>query len=199
MKTNSREMLDPDMLLEENNILEDLIRNIIKELGEDCNREGLVKTPDRVAKSLKFLTSGYDVDITRIINGAIFNEATEDIIVVKDIDIYSLCEHHMLPMYGKAHVAYLPNNKIIGLSKIPRICDAFSRRLQVQERLTKQIAQAIDTYLQPKGVIVVIEAMHMCMQMRGVQKSNSTSITESATGIFQNSEYKDRFYKLIRS
>ena len=184
---------------EENNCLKGTIKTILKEIGEDCNREGLLKTPERVAKAIKFLTSGYKANISELINGAIFNESYDEIIIVKDIDIFSMCEHHMLPIYGKVHVAYLADKKIIGLSKIPRICDAFAKRLQVQERLTKQIAFTLDEYLQPKGVIVVIEAGHMCMTLRGVQKPGSYTVTEATTGIFkENFEYKDNFYRLLK-
>lgn len=182
----------------ESDYLEKAVRVILGEVGEDYQREGLLKTPERVAKSLQFLTSGYNMDISKIVNNAIFNENCEDIIVVKDIDIFSMCEHHMLPIIGRAHVAYLADKKIIGLSKIPRICDIFAKRLQVQERLTRQIAQTIHDCLQPKGVIVVIEATHMCMVMRGVQKPGSYTVTESATGIFkQDLDYQEKFYKLL--
>lgn len=192
-----------DILLEEkeeNKYLTDAVKTILNIIGEDCDREGLLKTPERVAKAIKFLTSGYKANISELINNAIFNESYDEIIIVKDIDIFSLCEHHMLPIYGKAHVAYLADKKIIGLSKIPRICDVFAKRLQVQERLTKQIALTIDEYLQPKGVIVVIEAGHMCMTMRGVQKPGSYTVTEAATGVFkENYEYKDNFYRLLKN
>jgi len=166
--------------------LEPLVRQILAGLGEDPAREGLAKTPDRVAKSLRFLTSGYGEDVEEILNGAVFSEdGIDEMVVVRDIELYSMCEHHVLPFVGKAHVAYLPGGKIIGLSKIPRIVDAFARRLQVQERLTVQIAQALNTALEPKGVGVIIEARHLCMMMRGVQKQNSFASTSCMLGYFK--------------
>ncbi len=163
-----------------------LIRQILVGVGEDPNREGLLKTPDRVEASLKFLTRGYKLDIDHIINGALFQATYDEMVVVKDIEVYSLCEHHLLPFYGKCHIAYIPQNKIIGLSKIPRIVDVFSRRLQVQERLTTEVAGAIQKYLEPQGVGVVIEAFHLCMMMRGVQKQNSKTITSCMLGRFKS-------------
>src|SRR5882672_10914833 len=164
--------------------LPDLVKNILINLGEDPFREGLAKTPTRVAKSLRELTSGYHVDIDRLINDALFDVTYSEMVVVKDIDFYSLCEHHLLPFFGKCHVAYIPDGKVIGLSKLPRIVDVFSRRLQVQERMTVQIAQAITTVLEPKGVGVVAEAAHLCMMMRGVQKQNSSTMTSCLLGSF---------------
>jgi GTP cyclohydrolase I len=162
-----------------------LIENILHAIGEDPKREGLLKTPERVEKSLKFLTSGYDVDIDQLVNDALYNENYDEMVIVKNIDFYSLCEHHMLPFFGKCHVAYLPNGKIIGLSKVPRLVDAYGRRLQVQERLTTQIAHCIEDIVKPTGVGVVIEATHLCMSMRGVEKQNSYTTTSSMLGSFK--------------
>jgi GTP cyclohydrolase IA len=174
--------------------------DIIKELGEDPNREGLQKTPERVAKALQFLTHGYDLEPKKIIESAIFHEEYSEMVIVKDIEVYSLCEHHMLPFFGKAHVAYIPNGKIVGLSKIPRVVDAFSRRLQVQERLTIEIRDCIQETLNPKGVAVVIECAHMCMQMRGVQKQNSTTTSSAFTGLFlSNDSTRKEFINLIQA
>lgn len=174
--------------------------DIIKELGEDPNREGLQKTPERVAKALQFLTHGYDIAPKKIIESAIFNEEYSEMVIVKDIEVYSLCEHHMLPFFGKAHVAYIPNGKIVGLSKIPRVVDAFARRLQVQERLTIEIRDCIQDTLNPKGVAVVIECAHMCMQMRGVQKQNSTTTSSAFTGLFlSNDATRKEFINLIQA
>jgi len=166
--------------------LQSLIERILHTVGEDPKREGLLKTPERVEKSLKFLTSGYNVDIKKLVNGALYNESYDEMVIVKDIDIYSLCEHHMLPFFGKCHVAYLPKGKIIGLSKVPRLIDAYSKRLQVQERLTTQIAQCLQDILKPTGVGVIIEALHLCMSMRGVEKQNSFTTTSSMLGCFKN-------------
>ena len=165
--------------------IKSLIENILHAIGEDPKREGLLKTPDRVEKSLKFLTSGYDVDIDQLVNDALYNENYDEMVIVKNIDFYSLCEHHMLPFFGKCHVAYLPNGKIIGLSKVPRLVDAYGRRLQVQERLTTQIAHCIEEIVKPTGVGVVIEATHLCMSMRGVEKQNSYTTTSSMLGSFK--------------
>lgn len=173
-------------------------RNILEEVGEQTNREGLVKTPERVAKALQFLTHGYDLDPVSILNAAKFQEDYKQMVIVKDIELYSLCEHHMLPFFGKAHVAYIPNNYIVGLSKIPRVVDAFSRRLQVQERLTTEIRDCIQNTLKPLGVAVVIEAQHLCMQMRGVQKQNSVTTTSAFTGEFENDKTRSEFISLIR-
>jgi GTP cyclohydrolase IA len=170
---------------------------IIKTLGEDPEREGLLKTPERVAKALTFLTSGYQLDAEEVLKSAMFKEDYSEMVVVKDIELYSMCEHHMLPFYGKAHIAYIPNGHIVGLSKIPRVVDIFSRRLQVQERLTDQILHAIQNTLNPLGVAIVIEAKHMCMMMRGVQKQNSLTTTSAFTGQFQNQTTRNEFLKLI--
>jgi GTP cyclohydrolase I len=163
-----------------------LVEQILIAVGEDPKRDGLLKTPERVEKSMKFLTSGYQVNISELINGALYEESYNEMVIVKDIDVYSLCEHHLLPFFGKCHVAYLPSGKIIGLSKVPRLVDAFSRRLQVQERLTTQIAQCIDEALKPAGVAVVIEALHLCMSMRGVEKQSSFTTTSSMVGSFKD-------------
>lgn len=175
----------------------DSYKTIIENLGEDTSREGLEKTPDRAAKAMQFLTQGYELEPLEILKSALFTEDHKQMIIVKDIEIYSMCEHHMLPFFGKAHVAYIPNGKIVGLSKIPRIIDAFARRLQVQERLTDQIKNCIQEALQPLGVAVVIEAQHMCMQMRGVQKQNSTTTTSSFTGAFEKDKTRKEFINLI--
>jgi GTP cyclohydrolase IA len=163
-----------------------LVERLIRELGEDPGREGLLDTPGRVARSMRHLLSGYDTDLAEVINGAVFAESYEEMVLVRDIDVYSLCEHHLLPFFGKAHVAYLPRGRIVGLSKIPRLVEMFARRLQVQERLTTQVAQALDEALDPYGVAVVIEASHLCMMMRGVEKQNSRAVTSALTGAFQN-------------
>ena len=172
-------------------------KNILLELGENPEREGLLKTPERVAKSLQYLTNGYDLDPIAILNSAKFEEEYKQMVIVKDIELYSMCEHHMLPFFGKAHVAYIPNHYIVGLSKIPRIVDAFSRRLQVQERLTTEIRDCIQHTLNPLGVAVVIEAQHLCMQMRGVQKQNSITTTSAFTGEFENDKTRTEFISLI--
>jgi GTP cyclohydrolase I len=171
---------------------------IIGLTGEDVNREGILKTPKRAAKAIDFLTSGYQMDAKEILQSAMFNESYNEMIIVKDIEVYSLCEHHILPFFGKAHIAYIPKDYIVGLSKLPRVVDVFARRLQVQERLTKEILDVIDETLKPLGVAVVIEASHMCMMMRGVQKQNSTTTTSAFTGEFRNVETRNEFLKLIR-
>lgn len=170
---------------------------IISNLGEDVNREGLLKTPERVAKAMQFLTHGYDLDPAEILRGAMFTEDHSQMVIVKDIEMYSMCEHHMLPFMGKAHIAYIPNGKIVGLSKIPRVVDAFSRRLQVQERLTDQIKSCIQDTMNPLGVAVVIEAKHMCMQMRGIQKQNSVTTTSAFTGAFEKDSTRKEFIDLL--
>jgi GTP cyclohydrolase I len=172
---------------------------IIDLLGEDTDREGLEKTPLRAAKAMKFLTEGYEKDPKQILQSAMFSEDYNEMVIVKDIELYSLCEHHMLPFFGKAHIAYIPNGKIVGLSKIPRVVDVFSRRLQVQERLTEQILDCINETLEPIGVGVVIEASHMCMIMRGVQKQNSTTTTSGFRGSFKDTDTRNEFLKLITS
>jgi len=178
--------------------LSELVRRQLMLLGEDPEREGLKKTPDRVAKSLQFLTSGYRADITKIVNQAVFREGGDEMVVVRDIELYSMCEHHMLPFFGKAHVAYVPDGRVIGLSKIPRLVDAFARRLQVQERLTHQIAQALECALKPKGVGVIVEARHLCMMMRGVEKQNSSASSSAMLGLFRtDSKTRTEFLSLV--
>jgi len=171
--------------------------DIIESIGENVDREGLKKTPERAAKAIQFLTQGYNQDPIKILTAAIFKEGYNNMVLVKDIELYSLCEHHMLPFYGKVHVAYIPDGKIVGLSKIPRVVDVFARRLQVQERITHQILDAIDQALSPLGVAVVIEAAHMCMMMRGVEKQNSMTTTSAFTGVFKNAETRNEFLRLI--
>jgi GTP cyclohydrolase I len=182
---------------EATDILSNNYKTIIENLGEDVTREGLEKTPERVAKAMQYLTHGYGLDPYEILKSALFTEDHQQMIVVKDIEVYSMCEHHMLPFFGKAHVAYIPNGKIVGLSKIPRIVDAFARRMQVQERLTDQIKDCIQAALEPLGVAVVIEAQHMCMQMRGIQKQNSVTTTSSFTGAFEKDKTRKEFISLI--
>lgn len=171
--------------------------DILKGLGEDPGREGLIKTPERVAKALQYLTHGYDLDPNEILSSAMFREDYSQMVVVKDIEVYSMCEHHMLPFFGKAHVAYIPNGHIVGLSKIPRVVDAFARRLQVQERLTNEIRDCIQDTLQPAGVAIVIECRHLCMSMRGVQKQNSVTTTSAFTGEFIQEKTRAEFLRLI--
>ena len=178
--------------------LEKITKELLEIIGEDTNREGLLKTPKRVAKSWEFLSQGYKQDLDTIVNNAIFNESAKDMVIVKDIEFYSLCEHHLIPFYGKAHVGYIPDGKIIGLSKIPRIIDFYARRLQVQERLTNQIATCIQDLLNPKGVAVIMEGRHFCMLMRGVQKQNSIASTSSMLGTFkEKSSTRNEFLKLV--
>lgn len=171
--------------------------DILNRIGEDSTREGLEKTPERVAKALQYLTHGYDLNPEDILKSALFSEEYDEMVIVKDIEVFSMCEHHMLPFFGKAHVAYIPDGKIVGLSKIPRVVDAFARRLQVQERLTTEIRDCIQSVLQPKGVAIVIEASHMCMQMRGVQKQNSTTTSSSFTGAFEKDSTRKEFINLL--
>ncbi len=177
--------------------VKDRYEDIIKDLGEDVKRDGLLKTPERAAKAMQFLTQGYDQDPVEILKGAMFEESYNEMVIVKDIELYSLCEHHILPFFGKAHIAYIPNGKIVGLSKLPRIVDVFARRLQVQERLTEQVLDCINDTLKPQGVAVVIEASHMCMMMRGVQKQNSITTTSGFRGQFEKIETRNEFLKLI--
>tara|TARA_B100000700_G_scaffold177063_1_gene195733 strand:+ start:192 stop:767 length:576 start_codon:yes stop_codon:yes gene_type:complete len=178
--------------------LEKITKELLEIIGEDTNREGLLKTPKRVAKSWEFLSQGYNQNLDEIVNEAIFNESAKDMVIVKDIEFYSLCEHHLIPFYGKAHVGYIPDGKIIGLSKIPRIIDFYARRLQVQERLTNQIATCIQDLLNPKGVAVIMEGRHFCMLMRGVQKQNSIASTSSMLGTFkEKSSTRNEFLKLV--
>ena len=180
--------------------MEELIRELLKEIGEDPSREGLDRTPARVAKAWAYLTSGYRQDVHQVLNEALFTEEYDEMVVVKDIDLYSMCEHHLLPFFGKCHIAYMPVKKFVGLSKLPRLVEMFARRLQVQERLTTQIAQTLDEVLQPRGVAVVVEALHMCMLMRGVEKQNSKAVTSAMLGQFRDRpETRAEFMELIRS
>ena len=182
-----------------NPALRDATRTILEQIGENPARAGLWRTPHRVARSWEFLTSGYNADIDKILNRAIFEEQYDEMVVVKDIDFFSLCEHHLLPFYGRAHIAYIPNGKIVGLSKLPRIVDVFARRLQVQERMTREIANTIVEYLDPIGVAVVCEARHMCMMMRGVEKQNSVTTTSAMLGAFKQPQTRAEFMTLIGS
>ena len=180
--------------------LEALVTQLLGAVGEDAQREGLRRTPHRVAKALEFLTGGYRQEINAVLNGAVFNEPYSEMVIVKDIDFYSLCEHHMLPFFGRVHVAYIPNGKIVGLSKIPRIVDVFARLLQVQERLTQQIAGTLFAALNPQGVGVVVEAKHMCMMMRGVEKQNSSATTSAMLGVFRDDvKTRQEFLTLLRT
>ena len=175
-----------------------MYREILSRLGEDPNRDGLLATPTRVEKSMAFLTKGYDENATEILRGALFDEDYDEMVIVKDIEIFSLCEHHMLPFFGKVHVAYVPNGKVIGLSKIPRLVEVFARRLQIQERLTRQIADAIQDAIAPQGVGVVIEARHLCMMMRGIEKQHSSTVTSAMLGCFRKKETRLEFLSLVR-
>ena len=174
-------------------------RSIIESIGEDAERQGLLKTPERAAKAMQYLTQGYHIDAEEVLRSALFDEDYSEMVIVKDIELYSLCEHHILPFFGKAHIAYIPNGKIVGLSKLPRVVDIFARRLQVQERLTDQIVNTINRVLKPEGCAVVIEASHMCMMMRGVQKQNSVTTTSAFRGTFKIMETRNEFLKLISS
>jgi GTP cyclohydrolase I len=184
---------------QKDHIIQNAISRILKTVGEDPNREGLQRTPLRVEQSLRFLTQGYDIDVDKIINGAIYYEDVQDMIIVKNIELYSMCEHHMLPFFGKCHIGYIPDKKVIGLSKIPRIVDAFARRLQLQERLTHEIADSLQTHLNPRGLGVYIEAKHLCMMMRGVQKQNSEMVTSCMLGLFRKrTETRTEFLASIK-
>ncbi len=179
--------------------IEPLVTSLLKELGEDPGRHGLARTPERVARSMRFFVSGYEQDPEKILNNALFEVSYDEMVIVKDIEFYSLCEHHLLPFFGRVHVAYVPNGKVVGLSKIPRLVDMFSRRLQVQEKLTPQIAETLEQVLAPKGVAVVVEAVHLCMMMRGVAQQNSSAITSSIRGEFEaDSKTRAEFMELIR-
>ena len=179
--------------------IEDLVRSMLKELGEDSGRDGLVRTPQRMAAALRFLTAGYDLDPDTLVNGALFEVHYDEMVLVKDIDFYSLCEHHVLPFFGKVHVGYIPDKKVLGLSKVPRIVDMLARRLQVQERMTVQIARTLEDVLEPKGVGVVVQASHLCMAMRGVERQNSYAVTSSLRGEFERDpKTRAEFMDLIR-
>ncbi len=181
-------------------MIEPLIRDLLKEIGEDPYRQGLLETPARVAGALRFLTSGYERTVTEVLNGAVFDEQYDEMVVVRDIEIYSLCEHHLLPFFGKAHIAYMPAGKIVGLSKLARLVEMFARRLQVQERLTTQIAEALQEALRPAGVGVIVEAYHLCMMMRGVEKQNSKAVTSCMLGAFRECrETREEFLQLIHA
>ena len=185
--------------IEVTNSIKESFKEIVKGVGEQVEREGLVKTPERAAKAMLYLTQGYKQNAVDILKSAMFAEKYDDMVIIKNIELYSLCEHHMLPFFGKAHVAYIPDGHIVGLSKIPRVVDVFARRLQVQERLTHDVLECINTTLKPKGVAVVIEASHMCMMMRGVQKQNSVTTTSGFRGQFEKIETRNEFLKLISS
>lgn len=191
-------MLKQEEIEDRKIIIADHVKDIIVQLGEDVDREGLLKTPDRVAKAMQYLTKGYSQDPQQILKSALFQENYRQMVIVKDIDLFSLCEHHLLPFFGKAHVAYIPNGYVTGLSKIARVVDVFAHRLQVQERLTRQIKECIQETLNPMGVMVVIEAQHMCMQMRGVEKQNSVTTTSDFTGIFKEQKTREEFINLIK-
>ena len=190
-------ILEPDSLA--NCTLPELMREMLVRLGEDPERDGLRRTPERIEQSLQFLTKGYQQDPAEVLFGAMFDVDYDEMVIVKDIEMFSLCEHHVLPFFGKVHVAYIPQGKVIGLSKIPRLVDLFARRLQVQERLTTQIAEAIESAIEPQGVGVVIEARHFCMMMRGVEKQHSSTITSSMLGAFRKKETRDEFLGLIQA
>jgi GTP cyclohydrolase I len=184
----------------ESGLIANHMRDILTDLGENTSREGLLRTPERFERALKFLTSGYDADLKKIVNGAMFHESCDEMVIVKDIEFFSLCEHHLLPFFGKMHVAYIPNGKVIGLSKIPRIVDVFSRRLQLQERLTQQIAEALREILGASGVGVIAEARHFCMMMRGVEKQHSGTVTSAMLGVFRDQKQtRDEFLSLVRT
>ncbi len=180
--------------------IEKAVKTILKNIGEDPNREGLLKTPERVAKSFEFLTKGYKQDPIEILNSALFTTTNDEMVLVRDIEFYSLCEHHLLPIIGRVHVAYIPDGKVVGLSKIPRVVEVFARRLQIQEQLTEQIADAINEAINPKGVAVVVQARHMCMEMRGVEKINSTTISSALRGLFKKDlRTRNEFFNLINA
>jgi GTP cyclohydrolase I len=179
--------------------IEQLVAQMLKELGEEAGRDGLLRTPTRVARAMRFFTQGYQQDPVAILNDALFDVSYDEMVIVKDVDFYSLCEHHLLPFFGRVHVAYVPNGKVLGLSKIPRLVEMYSRRLQVQERLTTQVAETLQRVLEPKGVAVVVEAIHLCMMMRGVQQQNASAVTSSVHGVFeQDPKTRQEFMDLIR-
>jgi len=178
---------------------ENAVKEMLTIIGEDVNREGLLKTPARVYKAFKFLTSGYEKDPKEVLNEALFESSNDEMVIVRDIEFYSMCEHHLLPIIGRAHIAYIPNGKVVGLSKIPRMVDVFARRLQIQEQMTEQIADALTEVINPKGVGVVVQARHMCMEMRGVQKVNSTTTTSALRGMFLQEKTRNEFFNIINS
>jgi GTP cyclohydrolase I len=183
----------------ENISTQDLYREVLIRIGEDPNRDGLIKTPERMEKSLKFLTRGYNVNVTDVLHEALFDVDYDEMVIVKDIEFFSMCEHHLLPFFGKAHIAYVPDGKVIGLSKIPRLVDVFARRLQVQERLTRQIGEAITDAIHPQGVAVILEAQHLCMMMRGVEKQHSSTVTSAMLGVFKTQlQTRNEFLSLVR-
>ena len=178
---------------------EDAVKSMLEIVGEDINREGLIKTPTRVYKSFEFLTKGYKEDPKKILNDALFESSNDEMVLIRDIEFYSLCEHHLLPIIGRAHIAYIPDGKVVGLSKIPRMVEVFARRLQIQEQMTEEIADAIKSVIEPKGVGVVIQARHMCMEMRGVQKVNSTTTTSALRGLFRKKKTRNEFFNIINT
>ena len=192
----SEEQRDPQQLA--NASMEELVRQLLARLGEDPSREGLLDTPQRVTKSMEYLTSGYQLQPADVVNDALFTVDYDEMVIVKDLEMFSMCEHHMLPFFGKVHVAYIPNGKVIGLSKLPRLVEVFARRLQVQERMTTQIAEAIQEIIQPQGVGVVIEARHLCMMMRGVEKQHSSAVTSAMLGSFRQPTTRNEFLSLVR-
>ncbi len=199
MKTHELENLEEMESMATADPLAAAVRKMIVEIGEDPDREGVLKTPARVAKSMRFLTSGYQQDIDKVLNGALYSVAYDEMVIVRDIEVFSLCEHHLLPFFGRCHVAYVPNGKVIGLSKVPRIVDVFARRLQVQERLTVQIAETIMEKIKPQGVGVIVEARHLCMIMRGVEKQNSLAVTSHMLGVFRDCEgTRSEFLRLLK-
>ena len=199
MKAHELEHLEEGVASSVADPMEAAVRKLIAEIGEDPDREGILKTPARVAKSLRFLTSGYRKDLDKVLNGALYSVQYDEMVIVKDIEIFSMCEHHLLPFFGRCHVAYVPNGKVIGLSKIPRIVDVFARRLQVQERLTVEIAQTLMEKIKPQGVGVIVEARHLCMIMRGVEKQNSTAVTSHMLGVFRDNEgTRSEFLRLLK-
>jgi GTP cyclohydrolase I len=199
MKTNHRSTVAEPEQMNNPDPLEEAVRTMLHGVGEDPQREGLLKTPHRVAESLRFLTSGYQQDVKKVLNGAVYSVAYDEMVIVKDIEIFSMCEHHLLPFFGRCHVAYIPTKKVIGLSKIPRLVDVFARRLQIQERLTNQIAETIMDTIKPQGVGVIIEARHLCMIMRGVEKQNSVAVTSAMLGAFRDDgQTRAEFLRLVR-
>jgi len=199
MKTDERSTIVESGHAADADPLAEAVRTMLREVGEDPEREGVLKTPERVAKSLRFLTSGYRQDVKKLLNGAVFSVAYDEMVIVKDIEIFSMCEHHLLPFFGRCHVAYVPTEKVIGLSKIPRLVDVFARRFQIQERLTTQIAETIMETVKPQGVGVIIEARHLCMIMRGVEKQNSVAVTSSMLGVFRDCDQtRAEFLRLVR-